>query len=112
MDFEEMVQRAVNAEVKVGLKSSTMVRDSNIYCSRGHRFSNSNVLKVQTQGSTGKESKPEESRPKKSKSAEDKNPALLCSESTEPGKTSRTNKKKEYFKKKTGLEKQYPGNWR
>ena len=46
MDFEEMVQRAVNAEAKAGLRSSTMVRDSDIRCPKDHRPSNSTVAKV------------------------------------------------------------------
>ena len=48
MDFEEMVQRVVNAEVKVGLKSSAMVSDSDIRCPRGHRPFNNTASKVQT----------------------------------------------------------------
>ena len=48
IDFEEMVQKVVNAEAKLGLKSSTMVWDSNIHCPRGHRPSNSTASKVQT----------------------------------------------------------------
>ena len=48
MNFEEMVPRAVNVEAKMGLKSSTMVQDFDIYCPRVHRTSNSTVLKVQT----------------------------------------------------------------
>ena len=55
-DFEEMVQRAVNAEVKASLRSSTMVRDSDIRCPRDHHPSNSTALKVQTQGTTAKDS--------------------------------------------------------
>ena len=100
MNFEEMVQRAVNAEAKAGLRSSTMVQDSYICYPRGHCSSNSTVSKVQTQETTAKESKPEESRPKESKLAEGKNSALPRSESTEPEKTSRIHKKREYLKKK------------
>ena len=55
IDFEEMVQKAVNAESKAGLKSSAMVRDSDIRCLRGHRPSNSIVSKVQTQETTTKD---------------------------------------------------------
>ena len=51
MNFEEMVQRAVNVEAKAGLKSSTRVRDSDAYCLKGHRPSHNTSLKVQTQGS-------------------------------------------------------------
>ena len=32
IDFEEMVQKAVNAEAKAGLRSSAMVQDSDIHC--------------------------------------------------------------------------------
>ena len=62
MDFEEMVQRAVNAETKAGLRSSSMVRDSDIRCPRGHRPSNSTATKVQTQET--KDSHPEEPKVK------------------------------------------------
>ena len=70
--------------------------------SRGHdiTLSNSTASKVQTQGTIGKESKPEESRLKKAKSAEGKNPAPACSKSFEPEKTSHTAKRKEYLEKK------------
>ena len=95
-----MVQRAVNAKAKAGLRSSTMVRNSDIYYPRSHHFSNSTVLKMQTQGTTAKKSKPVESRPKKLKSAEGKNLALPRSKSTELGKTSCIDKKREYLKKK------------
>ena len=100
MDFEEMVQRAVNAEAKAGLKSSTMVRELDARCPRGHRPSHNTSLKVQTQGTTAKEPRTKESRPKEAKSTDGKNPALPRSESAEPGKISRTDKKKEYLEKK------------
>ena len=48
IDFKEIVQKVVNAESKAGLRSSTMVRDSDIHCSRGHRPSNNTASKVQT----------------------------------------------------------------
>ena len=69
MDFEEMVQRAVNAEVKAGLRSSTMVRESDARCPKGHRPSSS---KVQTQGSNHKASS-------RSKEPKPKNPKLAPS---------------------------------
>ena len=96
--FEEMVQRAVNAEAKAGLRSSIMVRDANSHCPRSHRPSYNTSTKVQTQGSTVKESKPEKSRPKKSKLPNGKTPAPP--HTNEPRKTSRQDKKKEYLKKK------------
>ena len=53
---------------------------------------------MQTQDSTAKESKPEESRPKDLKLADEKTPALP--RTNKLGKTSCQDKKKEYFKKK------------
>ena len=100
MDFKKMMQRAVNAEAKVGLRSSTIIRNLDIYYFGGHRPSNNTTMKVKTQGITSKESKPKEYRPNEAKLAECKNPALPRSESTKFGKTSRTDKKKEYLEKK------------
>ena len=31
MDFEEIVQKAVNKEAKVGLRSNTMIQESDIF---------------------------------------------------------------------------------
>ena len=68
-NFEKMVQRAVNAEVKAGLRSSTMVRKSDARCPRGHRPSHNTFSKVQTQGSShkcsprSKEPKPKDLKP-------------------------------------------------
>ena len=56
VNFEEMVQRAVNAEAKAGLRSTTMVRDSDIRCPRGHRPSNNTTSKMQIQGTAVKDS--------------------------------------------------------
>ena len=44
-----MMQRAVNVEAKVGLRSSTMVWDLDVCCSRGHHLSHNTSLKMQTQ---------------------------------------------------------------
>ena len=41
MDFEEIVQKAVNVQSKAGLKSSIIVRDLDICCLSGHWSSNS-----------------------------------------------------------------------
>ena len=84
MDFEEMVQRAVNAEAKAGLRSSSMVRDSDIRYPRGHRPSNSTAAKVQTQGS--KDSHPEEPKVKEVRPT--------WAEASEPSKQARKEKKK------------------
>ena len=44
-----MVQRAINVEVKTGLRSIIEVWDLDIYCPRGHPLFNSITFKVQTQ---------------------------------------------------------------
>ena len=67
MNFEEIVQRAVNAKAKTGLRSSTMVQDSNICCSKGHCFSNSTASKIQTQRTIAKNFHPEELKVKKTR---------------------------------------------
>ena len=46
MNFEEMLQKAVNAEAKAGLKSSTIVRNLDAHCPRGHRLSHNTFLKI------------------------------------------------------------------
>ena len=66
MDFEEMVQKAVNAEVKAGLRSSIMVQEMNARCPKGYRPFHNTFSKVQTQGSK------ESSRSKEPKSKEPK----------------------------------------
>ena len=96
--FEEMVQRAVNAEAKADLRSSIMVQDADSRCPKRHCPSQNTSTKMQTQGLTVKKSKPEESRPKDLKLANEKTPAPTRTD--EPGKTSRQDKKKEYLKKK------------
>ena len=67
--FEEMIQRAVNAEDKAGLRSTIMVQNSDIRCSQGHHPSNNTALKVQTYEITAKDSsRPEEPKTKDPKS--------------------------------------------
>ena len=63
-----MVQRAVNAEAKAGLRSSTMVQESDAHCPRGHRPSHNTSSKVQTQGSKDS-SRSKKLKPKDPKSA-------------------------------------------
>ena len=76
MDFEEIVQKAVNVEAKAGLRSSAMIWDSDIYCPQGHRSFYNTASKVQTQGTSAKELRPKESRPKKAKPAK-KSPRFI-----------------------------------
>ena len=98
MDFEEMVQRTVNAKAKTGLKSSTMVQESDIHCPSGHRPSHNTSLKVQTQETTTKKPRPKESRLKKAKLTNGKAPAPPRSD--EPAKPNHKKKKRELLKKK------------
>ena len=81
-----MVQRAVNAKAKPSLRSSTMVRDSDIRCPRGHRPSNSTAAKVQSQET--KDSHPEESKVKETR------PALSRAKASKSSKQARKEKKK------------------
>ena len=70
MNFKEIVQRAANAEAKAGLRSSTIVRDSDARCPRGHRPSHNTSSEMQTQGSSHKNSsRSEESKNKDLKPA-------------------------------------------
>ena len=48
------MQRIVNAEAKAGLKLSTIVRNLDIYCFKGHHLIHNTSSKVQTQGSNNK----------------------------------------------------------
>ena len=99
IDLEEMVQRAVNEEAKAGLRSSAIVRDLDIRCLQGHRPSNSTASKVQTQATSAKEPRPEESRTKEAKQAKGKAPALPWTnavESSEQGKKDKKDKKRRF----------------
>ena len=100
--FEEMVQRAVNAEAKAGLRSSTMVRDSDARCPRGHRPSHNTSSKVQTQGSKDS-SRPEETKPKDPKSALSRDDAAES-----PKKDDRKDKKKRF----RGQRRKHTGEWK
>ena len=83
-----MVQRAVNAEAKAGLRSSIMVRDLDAHCPRGHRSSHNTSTKVQTQSSKDS-SRLKETKPKDLKSAPS------CDNAVEsPKKNNRKDKKK------------------
>ena len=88
--FKEIVQRAVNAEAKAGLKFSIMVRDSDARCPRGHRPSHNTSSKVQTQGSKDL-SRPKETKPKDPKSAPSRDNAAES-----PKKDDRKDKKKRF----------------
>ena len=93
-DFKEMVQKEVNAEVKAGLRSSTMVWDSDIRCPRDHRPSNSTASKVQTQGTTTKDFYPEEPKVKETR------PILSRAEASKPSKQARKERKNKKHQKR------------
>ena len=75
-----------------------MIRNMDSCCPKSHCLSQNTFIKVQTQGSTAKKSKPEESMLKDLKPANRKTPALPRTDKL--GKTSYQDMKKEYFKKK------------
>ena len=54
--FKKMVQKAVNAKTKAGLRCSTMVWNLDIRYPRGHHSSYNTSSKVQFQGSNNKDS--------------------------------------------------------
>ena len=88
MNFEEMMQKAVNAEAKASLRSSIMVRDLDARCPRGHRLSHNTSSKVQTQGS-------KDSFRSKEPKAKDPKPAPSREDMVEPAKKeNKKNKKK------------------
>ena len=85
--FEEMVQRAVNVEAKAGLRSSTMVRDSDAHYFKGHCPSYNISSKVQSQGSNNKDfSRSKEPKFKNSKPAPSRNDAAIESAKKEDRK--------------------------
>ena len=98
MNFEEIMQRAVNAEVKAGLKSSTIIQDLDIRYPRSHRSSNSTTSKVQTKEITTKDSHPEEPKVKKTRSTS------FQTEACEPFKQARQEKKNKRHQKRRDKE--------
>ena len=93
--FKEIIQRAVNAEAKAGLKSSIMIQDLDPRYPRGHRPSHNISSKVQTQGTTAKKPRTEKSRPKEAKSVNGKISATL--RSNEPAKPNCEKKRRQWL---------------
>ena len=91
-----MVQKAINAKTKTGLKFTIIVRDSDIHCPWGHRPSNNIVYKVQTQGITAKDF----SRPEKPKTKDPKS-VPLCDDPAEPAKKQDKQKRLKCQQKRT-----------
>ena len=99
--FKEIMQRAVNAEVKIGLKSSIIVQNLDACFSKGYRLSHKTFLKVQTQGSTAKKSKLKEFKPKESKSVNERSSVLFYT--NKPFKLNCKDMKKKWLKKKDSI---------
>ena len=55
MNFKEIVQKAINAEANVGLRSTIIVQDLDINCLEDHCPSNNIASKMQTQETTTKD---------------------------------------------------------
>ena len=95
INFKEIVQRAVNTEVKAGLRSSTMVRNSDICCPRNHCLSNSIASKIQKKKIIAKNFPQEEPKVKEVK------PILSrVAEASEPSKQARKDRKKKWHQEK------------
>lgn len=92
------MQKTINVEAKLGLRSNIMIWDSDTYSFKGHRLSSITCLKVQTQGTTAKKPHTKKCRHKKAKQTDGK--ALALPRSNKPIKLNRKEKKKEYWKKK------------
>ena len=92
--FEEMVQRAVNAEAKASLRFSTIIWDSDARCPKEHRLFHNTSSKVQSQGSINKDSShSEEPKPK------DPKPSLPCDNAAaKPAKKKDRKDKKKRFR--------------
>ena len=96
MNFEEIVQKAVNVKAKAGLRSTIMIWDSNICCPRGYYLFNNTASKVQTQETIAKDfSRPEKSKIKDSKSVPP------CDGLAEPAKKENKQKKFKHQRKYT-----------
>ena len=93
-----MVQRAVNAEAKAGLRSSAMVQDLDICCPRGHRPSNSTISKMQTQGTTAKKPRLKKFKSKDTKAVRANAAELL--EQDKKVKKDRQNTKQRFWEKR------------
>lgn len=92
------MQRVISIKAKTGQKSSTMIWNLNIHCSRDHCFSHAISSKIQTQRT--KESKRKEFKLKNLKLSNEKAFFLSCPKFIKFGKIFCQDKKKEYIKKK------------
>ena len=54
VDYEELVAKAVRDEAKAGLRPSSYVRETDLWCLRGNRPAHTTVHKLQTQGAVNR----------------------------------------------------------
>ena len=104
-DFEEMLQRIVNAESKAGLKSSTMIQDSDIRYLQDYRSSNSIASKVQTQGTTAKDSHRKEPKVKEVKPT-----SSQAAEVSKPSEQAHKEKKRKRYPERQDKKEQTPAS--
>lgn len=97
MSFKEIMQKAINAKTKAGLKSNIIVQNFNIYYSKSYCPFNNIILRVQTQKTTIKGFYPKEVK------AKDLKLALPCTNVAETSKQSRKNMKKKIRKHKQDI---------
>ena len=93
MNFEEMVQRAVNAKAKAVLRSSTMVWELNVCYFKNYCPSNNIAAKMQTQKTTIKDFHLEEAKTKNLKPISS---SINAAEPLEQEKKDQKDKKKKF----------------
>ena len=98
MNFEVMVQKAINTKAKADLRFSHMIQDLDIRCPKSNCLLNSTTLKVHTQGTTAKNFHPKELKVKEAK------PTLFQAKASELFKQVCKKKKKKRHQKKRDKE--------
>ena len=106
MNFEETMQKSVNAKAKADLKSSTMASNSDIRCLRDYRPFNSTVSKVRTQGTIAKDFHPKEPKVKEVRPTSSRTVEAI----SEPLKQAYKKKKRKKQHKKQNKKKQTPAS--
>lgn len=94
--WEEMIEKAVDAETKAGLQPTSYIRKMDQRCQRGNRPAHVTAAKAQAQGSSMKDPRVEEPKPgpRESKATNPQPP-----ESAETSEKARMEKKKKKWQK-------------
>ena len=94
VDYEELVAKAVRAEAKTGLRPSSYVQETDLWCFQGNRLVHTTAHKVQTQGTMNREDN--------SKAPKDlaSTPTSASTQDSEPSNKARKKKKKKQHKDK------------